>query len=104
MRSTYQGLLLQALLRAQQITVDLRPLADVRAGAEREETLSRAGGCPQYIDQFITAQPREDVLHCIVLHRTVQHLLESTVVFFRRSRSARTTLLRAYKYYESTIP
>lgn len=47
MRSTYQGLLLQVLLRAQQITVDLRPLADVRAGAEREETLSRAGGCSQ---------------------------------------------------------
>lgn len=81
MRSTYQGLLLQTLLRAQQITVDLRPLADVRAGAEREETLSRAGGGPQYIDQFITAQPREDVPHCIALRCTVQHLLESTVVF-----------------------
>lgn len=74
MRSTYQGLILQALLRAQQITVDLRPLADVRAGAEREETLSRAGGCPQYIDQLLLPSPeRMDVLQCIVLRSTVQH-------------------------------
>lgn len=103
MRSTYQGLLLQALLRAQQITVDLRPLADVRAGAEREETLSRAGGCPQYIDQFITAQPGE----CTALHSAACYcaaLTREYCCILGRSRSARTTLLRAYKYYESTIP